>query len=404
MAAGEKNDAGTSEPLPDSGSLSEVELPRLLLRLYRDRFNGRLSLTRGKTRKAFEFQDGAPIASESNLPAERLSGVLEHAGTLTVEQRDEVDDYVEREKCQEGVALLKLEMLEPRALFLGLREQLRHRALESFGWADGEYEVTPGEERSEQVQPFRTDPYKLVQDGLRNHWSLDRVLGGLEERMDLYPRGGKELAEATRRLGLDAAVERLIAGINGKQKLGVLACGAGSSPASMSTFWVLDAVGALSYSDTPASDEDDEEGGPLEFDIEIRGANDAGEAPAAGAAPAKKPDALGAPQAENADAQKLRADIEEAMAALDERNHYEMLGVAPDASLAQIRKAYFQAAKRFHPDAIARLGLDDVRTEAGEVFSRIALANETLADSARRSDYDKSLAGGQQEIDVSTLR
>ena len=74
-----------------------------------------------------------------------------------------------------------------------------------------------------------------------------------------------------------------------------------------------------------------------------------------------------------------------------------------DAPLAAIRKAYFRAAKRFHPDAIARLGLEDMRAEAGEIFSRIALANETLCDASRRQEYDRALAGGAEQIDVTTL-
>ncbi len=61
------------------------------------------------------------------------------------------------------------------------------------------------------------------------------------------------------------------------------------------------------------------------------------------------------------------------------------------------------AAKRYHPDAIARLGLQEIRQQAGEVFSRIAEANGVLSDREKRRRYDESLEEGGPEIDVQVL-
>jgi len=99
----------------------------------------------------------------------------------------------------------------------------------------------------------------------------------------------------------------------------------------------------------------------------------------------------------------MRREILEKLERLDDLDFYELLGVAPDAPHAAVRKAYFLAAKRYHPDAIARLGLQDVRKQAGDVFSRIAEANEVLCDPSRRKAYDESLAGGGGQVDVRVL-
>ena len=91
----------TSAPvqIADRGPLAEVPLPRILIGLYRMRFTGRLQLSRTRTRKLFRFQDGAPIGSESNLPAEHLTAVLEDAGVLGRKDRQAVDAYVKRNNC-----------------------------------------------------------------------------------------------------------------------------------------------------------------------------------------------------------------------------------------------------------------------------------------------------------------
>lgn len=67
-------------------------------------------------------------------------------------------------------------------------------------------------------------------------------------------------------------------------------------------------------------------------------------------------------------------------------NHYERLGVAPDADARTIREAYRRRAREHHPDA-----------RAGDAASMSAIneAYRVLADPARRAVYDASLRGGR---------
>jgi len=64
------------------------------------------------------------------------------------------------------------------------------------------------------------------------------------------------------------------------------------------------------------------------------------------------------------------------------RSLYETLGVAPDATVHEIRSAYRQLALRYHPDKNPG---DD-----GQMFVAVAQAFEVLSDSARRARYDRS--------------
>jgi DnaJ-class molecular chaperone len=63
-------------------------------------------------------------------------------------------------------------------------------------------------------------------------------------------------------------------------------------------------------------------------------------------------------------------------------NPYEMLGVAPDASQDDIRKAYRKAAKESHPD------LNPGKPEAERRFKEINAAYDIVGDADKRKRYD----------------
>ncbi|MCH2616876.1 MAG: J domain-containing protein [Actinomycetota bacterium] len=67
---------------------------------------------------------------------------------------------------------------------------------------------------------------------------------------------------------------------------------------------------------------------------------------------------------------------------------YDLLGVSRTASLAEIKKAYRELARKFHPDA----NPDDAAAE--QKFKDIAMAYEILSDHEKRSQYDQFGAVG----------
>ena len=61
---------------------------------------------------------------------------------------------------------------------------------------------------------------------------------------------------------------------------------------------------------------------------------------------------------------------------------YAVLGLAPGASSADIKRAYRRLARRYHP------GINPGDRAAEALFLRITEAYETLMDPARRAQYD----------------
>jgi curved DNA-binding protein CbpA len=64
------------------------------------------------------------------------------------------------------------------------------------------------------------------------------------------------------------------------------------------------------------------------------------------------------------------------------KDPYHILGVAPTASAAEIKKAYLRLAKKHHPD----LNPGDKRAE--EQFKEISAANDLLSDPEKRRRFD----------------
>jgi curved DNA-binding protein CbpA len=66
--------------------------------------------------------------------------------------------------------------------------------------------------------------------------------------------------------------------------------------------------------------------------------------------------------------------------------YYEILGLEPHATGAEIRAAYRRLARRYHPDVCA--GIDAARR-----FAEVAGAYEVLHDPRRRAIYDAAIGG-----------
>jgi hypothetical protein len=67
-------------------------------------------------------------------------------------------------------------------------------------------------------------------------------------------------------------------------------------------------------------------------------------------------------------------------------DYYTLLGVAPDASSAEITGAFQQVVTQYHPDLFA--GNPSVRWDAELFMAEVTAAYDVLSDRARRQQYD----------------
>jgi tetratricopeptide (TPR) repeat protein len=354
-------------------------LPALLVGLQRDSWSGGLVLTRGAQVKRVEWRRGAPVGVRSKLPGEQLGEILVASGALSREARARVDQVIERRGVSELQALASAGV-PPRALLLGLAEQLRRGLGECLGWREGGFRLEPGETGgAAPALPF--DLLALVAEEVGRSWQLHEVLVALGAHALTYPT----LVPGLQLSWVDAALaERLVARLDGRTATFALLNELADVRAA-AALWILDELGALVHRNAPGAAAPGAAAASDTIEIVVRGeAQSAG--PAAAAAKAHAP-AAGA----GAAGATLRQEIRELHQRLGSLQLWEVLGVARNANEREVRRAYLGAAKRLHPDRVVQLGLTDLKTEANEVFAEITRAHEVLSDPERRRHYEETL-------------
>ena len=365
-------------------SLLETPLPRLLVWLHRDGFSGRLSVSRQAVERHFEWRAGRPVGVESCIPNESLCEILVRAGALERRLAERVGEARRARGCTELQALASLGSVAPRALVLALAEQLRSTLLACLRGRSGDYRLEPRDDaRSAPALPF--DLLSVLFEGTSESWPAHEVLVALGERATQHPTlvPGREYGWLPR----EGPVRELLAELDGRSATFAL-LQRRSAPECAAALWLLHELGALTYSEQPASARAPETAPPATPRIEIL--VQAPKADARAAAPESRPPAApGRPTPDRAEA--LRREILALHARLRDLPLWGLLGVARDANAAELRHAYLSAAKRLHPDRVAQLGLVDVKEAANEVFAEIARAHEVLCDPEQRKRYEETL-------------
>ena len=75
--------------------------------------------------------------------------------------------------------------------------------------------------------------------------------------------------------------------------------------------------------------------------------------------------------------------------ALDRLNHFEVLGLRPGASAGEVKNAYHEASRRYHPDRFFEKNLGSFRGRVERIFKRIHESYSVLIDVDLRAQYER---------------
>ena len=97
----------------------------------------------------------------------------------------------------------------------------------------------------------------------------------------------------------------------------------------------------------------------------------------------------------SAEQQRVLLDLDQRVDSLD---HYQLLGVAPDADAKLVRAAYYGLVHIYHPDRFFGRRLGSFQAPLLRVFGKFTEAYEVLRRAESRAEYDRYLAARQRTL------
>jgi len=90
---------------------------------------------------------------------------------------------------------------------------------------------------------------------------------------------------------------------------------------------------------------------------------------------------------------KRWGEVSRVIAMMDRQNYFDMLGVKESADSSDISKKYMTLAKTWHPDRLPT-ELAALRPWVEEIFHLFTVANDTLSDTKKRAEYQRTVMQG----------
>ena len=362
-----------------AGDVKDMTIPWLFQSLRAEKKTGTVIFSREAAIKKVYFQNGDVIFASSNLDDDRLEDFLLRSNKLTRAQFDASTELTKKTGKKLGAILIELGFISPQDLVAGFKEQVKEIILSLFTWRDGRYLFDEGPLPSSDILPLQMSIGNLIIEGIRGQdWQIVRKsLPPL--RTKLCPAADPSFLFQ----GADIEQDQrsILSLIDGDKTIEELCSLSGLG--DFNTLKAIYALLALKMADK----------GAVKTEQEMKSARaEVQEAVAAGRQkPADKPREQ-EPDAETVAPVLTRQMVQEALVAMKNQDHYQMLGVARSATPQELKKAYFRLAKVYHPDRHLEADMGDMKETLESLFAGIHDAYRTLNDPEQRHNYDGASA------------
>ena len=331
--------------------------------IFFNKKTGRLIYRRTEILKYFFFEKGAIIQVKTNQADERLGEILFKLERIPKEAHARLDEYIEPNKNL-GEVLRTQGVISEDDLAEALAHQIRESVLNVFAYFDADIEFQPHEGFAGNAVESRVSVPLLIEYGIRRMQTNPLLQAFLALRTPI-------LGRKTYAYLLTIEEKDILEKINGKDTseiiLRTLTMPADQFWKSLYLFYCL---------------------GVVDF---------AGEA--AEAAPDLKSRLRPASES-HADVPPQVAEVLTFRDTLPAMNLYQILDIPKTASEEDVKKAYFQMARRFHPDRFDRKLVAEFKAPIDEVFDGITNAYRVLSNKESRRIYDAKAGPASTQEDV----
>jgi curved DNA-binding protein CbpA len=359
------------------GNFSATPFPHVLIYIYRGKLGGTLEVRDSDRRVIVYFRKGMPAKVRSNVPARNLGLVLRQMKVVDEEQLRICEQEVEENGGYMGQLLLDLGHIDVNQLVTGLKEQMLLKLRDLFSMPDAKYAFYKSINSLVGYGPdelLPIDPYALLMSGLREH-GINKYSAGVCNTF----RGkwlSAEDPDSLKRFRLTEEEKWLFDDLLEKPWgfEDLLDSGRHDPRVIQYGLYAMTLSKLLIVDDAPPSDPD-----LAPAEDRISQLDSVGPAP---------------PTSYDPPTEAKRTQLLEKAAEMPSQNYYQMLGVTNDASVGDVRKAFFRLSKQYHPDKIPKVLHRELKEAIQFVFSNLSEAHMTLLNNDARTTYDTAVKKG----------
>jgi curved DNA-binding protein CbpA len=338
------------------GQLSEKPISIIIRSLAKKNASGLLRVSRGKTIKAIFFEAGTPVFAISNATNEQLEAILlqeKLASPTQIEQAKQSGGKANKL----GPSLVEMGVMTSDAYLNVVRKQVMNIIVSLFEWEQGDY-VFDEKMRTSHEITLNQKITDILLEGARHSAQIESLSQQMAPQEAVVVRGNfnKELLDSGKLVPLESYVLSRIESPTMVSDVGAIS-GLPDQEAQRA-ICALIASGFL----TVIGDDKEEE------NVET------------------------ASTKESLD--KIQEDINRKLQFYNNADFYEILEISRQATPGEIKAAYYQLAKKYHPDRYRQAEHAPVRSRLETLFARITQAYETLSEPVNRSTYDAKLKRG----------
>lgn len=348
------------------GRIEEAPLPEILRRIFLEQRKGTLTLTRDEETRRLFFEKGELRTATSSRETQRIGSFLKRRGRITEDDLSWALSEIARQSGSRlGKTLVREGLLPKSVIDAEMRRLVEEIVFSAFQWDSGEYEFEPSTQVLDPDIALSLSTAAIIVEGIRRlpEGPLFRERLGDGHRV---MRLSRDPMSRYQYLPLTPQEAYVLSRIDGLLDVdGLLSIAGGTRSVASKVLYALLSCGLVEWK-TDAVRERESIGTPASLNVEV-----ANESPPASPGHADL--------------------VRKTWRRIDWLSHYDLLGVRRDASAEDVRRAYFERSRLFHPDLAHRSDLAGLDRELSAVFERLKVAHDTLADAAARAEYDSSL-------------
>ena len=323
-----------------------------LKKIFLKKKQGQLYFQRGGVRKHLYFKEGDLVFARTNVPQELIGEVLFRLGKISSEVYNKIDEFI-IPKRSIGEVMIENDLISKADLNEGLKYQLREVTLNIFSAFDGEFKFRDAEQFSEETFDVSVPIPVLIEQGVRRMKYAPQLKQFLQETVPAL----KDRSFFLHLTEEEKEVYHVINGTSSAQSL------FDTSDFGESIFWKsLFLFFCLDLIDLSG------EMGKVSAESEQASAEQ--------------------------DAAIADEKVRQVLAMFDRlpsMDYYQILEVNKESTASEVKKAYFQMARKYHPDLFDRELPVDIRNKIDDVFDFITKGYHTLSDEDKRQDYNHKL-------------